>query len=262
MSKIQISNLQFSYLDNQIFRKLNFYLGEGKSLSIVGASGTGKTTLLKLLKGGMEYEGEILINDKLVGKGSGSGLKDSVLVVFRDSIFLCDTVKDELKFGLENMGLEPSEIQKRIDFMNDFFCVKNWFSRSVSSLNKVEKVLLMILSSAIMYPAYLAIDDLMCELSERNKILLVNYLKCISVTLINVTSDMEEVMYTDNLLCLYDGISAIDGQVLDVLKNETVLKRLGFSLPFIIDLSIKLNMYSLLDKIYFSKEVLVKDLWK
>ena len=73
---------------------------------------------------------------------------------------------------------------------------------------------------------------------------------------------MEDVLYTDYILCLYDGINAIDGKTLDVLKNEKILKRLGFTLPFMVDLSIQLELYGLITKTYLNKEELVKNLWK
>ena len=67
-----------------------------------------------------------------------------------------------------------------------------------------------------------------------------------------VTTDMEDVLYTDYIMCLYDGISAIDGKTLEVLKNEKLLKRLGFNLPFMLDLSIQLELYGLLNKSYLN----------
>jgi hypothetical protein len=63
-------------------------------------------------------------------------------------------------------------------------------------------------------------------------------------------------------MCLYNGISGIDGRTLDVLEEEKILKRLGFSLPFMIDLSIQLKLYGLINKTYLSKEAMVKNLWK
>ena len=73
---------------------------------------------------------------------------------------------------------------------------------------------------------------------------------------------MEDTIYTDYLLVLYDGINAIDGKSLDVLKNEKVLKRLGFDLPFYVDLSIQLELYGLINKMYLNKEAMVKNVWK
>ena len=72
----------------------------------------------------------------------------------------------------------------------------------------------------------------------------------------------EEVLYTDYILCLYNGISAIDGKTLDVLKNEQLLKRLGFNLPFMVDMSIQLIDYGMINKIYLNNELMVNKLWK
>ena len=109
---------------------------------------------------------------------------------------------------------------------------------------------------------FIAFDDILVNLDSKNKLLLFNYLNSNNINLINVTSDLEDVIYTDYILCLYDGTSAIDGRTLDVLENEKLLKRLGLSLPFIVDLSIQLKLYDLIDKIYLNKEMMVKDLWK
>ena len=94
------------------------------------------------------------------------------------------------------------------------------------------------------------------------KLLLLNYLNSKNILLINVTTNMEDVLYTDYVLCIYKGISAIDGKTLDVLENEKLLKRLGLSLPFMVDLSIQLKLYGLINKIYLNKEAMVKNLWK
>ena len=123
-------------------------------------------------------------------------------------------------------------------------------------------MLVKILSYALIKPSYIAIDDLLIDLNTRTKILLLNYLNSKEITLINVTSNMEDVLYTDYTLCLYDGISAIDGKTLDVLDNEKVLKRLGFDLPFMVDLSIQLQLYGLINRSYLNKEGMVDALWK
>ena len=99
-------------------------------------------------------------------------------------------------------------------------------------------------------------------MNTRTKILLLNYLNSKEIRLINVTSNMEDVLYTDYILCLYNGISAIDGRTLDVLENEKILKRLGFDLPFMVDLSIQLQLYGLINKSYLNKESMVDALWK
>ena len=57
-------------------------------------------------------------------------------------------------------------------------------------------------------------------------------------------------------------VNIFEGDTLSVLKTDNIIKRLGFSLPPVIDLSIELNHYEVLDKIYTKKEDLVNELWK
>lgn len=263
MGNIRIKNLSFSYSDKQtVFKDVNFFLNKDKTLSIIGPSASGKTTLLRILNGELEYKGEVIINGILVNNENFDALRKCIAVVFKETTFIADTVKDELRYPLENMNLSPEEIKSKIEEINDYFGINKILNKKVNSLSLNNQTLIKILSYAIMNPSYIALDDLLIDLDLRTKILLLNYLNSKKITLINVTTNMEDVLYTDYILCLYNGINAIDGKTLEVLKNEKILKRLGFDLPFMIDLSIQLQLYELIEKIYLNKEALVKDLWK
>lgn len=263
MGNMKLKNLKFSYDNKQIvFKDVNFTLKKDKSLSIIGTSGSGKTTLLKILNGELSYEGEVVINGLDVNAENFDALRKCIAVVYKDTGFLTDLVKDELKYSLENMNVDPKEIKKRLDEINDYFNINKLLNKKVRDLSLNNRTLVKILSYALIEPTYIALDDLLIDLDTRTKILLLNYLNTKNITLINVTTNMEDVLYTDYIMCLYDGISAIDGKTLDVLKNEKVLKRLGFNLPFMLDLSIQLELYGLLSRSYLNKEAMVKDLWK
>ena len=262
MGIVKITDLNFSYNDKEIFKCLNFTLKSNKTLSIIGTPNSGKTTLLKILNGDLAYKGSIFINGVEVLNENREALKNVFSVVFSDAKFFGDTVKEELRFSLENNNVDPKEISDRISEINTYFSINKILNKSLVNLSLNDQVLVKILSYAITYPSYLAIDDLLVYLKQRTKILLLNYLNSKNICLINVTSDIEDTLFTDYILCLYNGISAIDGKTLDVLKNEKILKRLGFTLPFYIDLSIQLELYGLINKIYLNKEMLVHDLWK
>ncbi len=98
---------------------------------------------------------------------------------------------------------------------------------------------------------------------EENKIQeIYKLLKENNILYINVTNNIEEVLYT-NYLIVYDKEKIlIEGSTIEVLKNEKLLKRVGLSLPFIVELSFLLKDYNLIDKIYLDKESLVGELWK
>ena len=263
MGNIRLKNLQFSYDDqHEVFKEVNFFLRKGATLSIIGTPGSGKTTLLRILNGELGYEGEVLINGIDVTQDNFEALRKCIAVVYRDSNFITELVKDELRYSLENINVSPKVIREKLNEINEFFGINKILNKSINNLNLNDRTLVKILSYAIMEPTYLALDDLLVDLDTRTKILLLNYLNSKDIMLINVTTNMEDVLYTDYMMCLYDGISAIDGKTLEVLKNEKILKRLGFSLPFMLDLSIQLELYGLISKTYLNKEGLVKNLWK
>ena len=83
-----------------------------------------------------------------------------------------------------------------------------------------------------------------------------------NILFVNFTNDIELSLYTDYLI-IYDKEKILmEGKTLDILKNEKLIKRLGLNLPFIVELSILLKDYGLVNDIYLDKESLVDKLWK
>ncbi len=81
------------------------------------------------------------------------------------------------------------------------------------------------------------------------------------IDFINVTNNSEEALLT-NYLIIYDRDKIlIEGNTLEVLKEEKLLKRLGISLPFMVELSLLLKDYDLIKDIYLDYEKLEGALW-
>ena len=97
------------------------------------------------------------------------------------------------------------------------------------------------------------------NMEQKNKIL--DLLKLRKINFVNITSDIEEVLYTDYLYVLNNTKVVMEGNTLGVLNNEKKLKRMGFALPFVVDLSMQLKLYGTLDNIETDMKVLVDKLW-
>lgn len=95
---------------------------------------------------------------------------------------------------------------------------------------------------------------------EINK--LYDYLKIHNILFINITNNIEEILYTKDLIIYDNNVIVAEGNTFELIKNDKLFRRLGFELPFIIHLSTLLNDYNLVNKIYYDKESLVGDLWK
>lgn len=86
-------------------------------------------------------------------------------------------------------------------------------------------------------------------------------LKKQNISYINVTSNVENAIYSDYIF-VYDGNKLVlEGNRNEVLKEEKTLKRLGYGLPFVVDLSIQLNYYDIFNKVYYDLDELVRALW-
>lgn len=104
--------------------------------------------------------------------------------------------------------------------------------------------------------------NVLSKLNDQEMKKLFDFLNINNIAFINITNNIERVLFT-NYLIIYDENKIIaEGNTIDLLKNEKLLKRLGFKLPFIIELSILLKDYNLINSIYLSKESLVGDIWK
>lgn len=86
-------------------------------------------------------------------------------------------------------------------------------------------------------------------------------LKKQNIKYINITNDIEETIYCDYILVYDNNNLVIDGKKETVLKEEKLLKKLGYGLPFVVDLSTQLNYYGVFAKTYYEMDDLVGDLW-
>lgn len=108
----------------------------------------------------------------------------------------------------------------------------------------------------------IVIDELYSLLNDNYKQKIIKYLKEKQITTIIFTNNKEDLLNADNVI-LFDGSKFLLSCSIETLyKEEKNLKRIGIGLPFIIDLSIRLKLYDLVDKIYFNPKDLSGDLWK
>jgi len=142
----------------------------------------------------------------------------------------------------------------------NYFAVENidstWY------LYKEDNIYLSIIFALLKRPEILVINDLLTWLSPERKEKIFAYASGNNISIINLTSDVEEIMYTNYLIVLGMNSVELEGNTLDVLKDEKKLCNLGFNLPFYFDLSLQLNYYNVLNDIYSSKETLESAIWK
>ena len=73
---------------------------------------------------------------------------------------------------------------------------------------------------------------------------------------------VNDVFNSEYIVFIYKGKIAMEGEVLSCLKEEKLIKRLGYKLPFMYDLSLQLNYYDVLDDIYLDYKDMENAIWK
>lgn len=217
---------------------LTFY--QGVDTFICGCSGSGKTTLLKVINNSCKYTGSVKRNGKIE-------------VVFNDFNFLNKTIKEEL--GYNNLA----ECDKKIV---DKFFLKSLLNKNIDDVSKSIKCLILICKSILNKPEIIFIDFLFMFMKEKDVLKVKKYLKKSKITLVCVSTNIEDALNYPYMIVINNGIVAIEGDTLQVLKEDKLLNRLGIGLPFYVDLSVKLKLYNLINDIYLTKEELENNLWK
>ena len=98
-------------------------------------------------------------------------------------------------------------------------------------------------------------NESLFNLRSNEKKSIIELLKKQNVNFVNITSNIEDSLLS-NYVIVYDE----DKKVLEG-NTEAVLKKLGYGLPFVVDLSIQLTYYDILDKVYYNMDKLTEDLW-
>ena len=266
MKKNIISVRELSY--KKILNDISFDIPEGAFVSISGSNNCGKTTLIKMLSGLISSNNMVMINGfKIESINKTKLFYDEGIVILNENInFLFDTVKDEIMFILDNIKMDEELKLNRYNSVLKLLNLSKYEKVNPNTLNRNNKILVLLALAIIHKPKILYLDDIdsMMSKSERKNIMnVLHYLnKKENMTIVMATSKLEMTLNTDYLYILSDGNLVLEGKPLDLLKDDNVINKLGLSIPFMVDLSVKLKDYDLIDNIILEMEGMVDLLWK
>lgn len=265
MKSVVVKNLDFSYKDKKVLNNVNFEIEDNSITTILGNNGSGKSTLVKILLGLLNSKGYIKINDQLLIKENFNNIRKQIGVVFEnpDNQFVAETVMDDIAFTLENMNIKKDNIRSKIEEVATYLNIKDILESDPHSLSGGKKQIVALASALVHEPKILILDEGLTYV-DNNELehiyqLLID-LKKKGMTIINVTHNIEETLFSDNVILLDKGKVAFSGTK-EELYNANISK-LGFDLPFVVELSNRLMFYNLIDKVYYDMEELVDALWK
>lgn len=261
---ISVKNLSYK----KIFSDISFDIKEGSFVTISGSNNCGKTTLIKLLSGLISTEkmikfGSLYLED--INK-TKLFLDEGIVILNEKFNFIFDSVKDEISFVLDNLDLSIEDKENRYDTVVNLLGLKKYESSNPNTLNRNDKILVLLALSIIHKPKVLFLDDITLMMSKKEKKKVLNVLTTLNkewnMTIVMTTTKLEETLTSDYLYILNNGKIALEGKPLEVLKEDNVINKLGLNMPFMIDLSIKLKDYDLIKDTVLDMEGMVDLLWK
>jgi len=227
MPIIELKNISHSYQTKEILS--NFYLSveANKTTCLLGSSGCGKTTILRLIAGlEKPQKGSIIIDNQEVTKGScliKTPDKREIGFVFQDlALWPHFTVFKNIAFGLSENKIP--NIDEKVNSILEFFNLHEHSNKYPHQLSGGQQQLVAIARSLVMNPKILLMDEPLANLDVKLKRKILNYINEIKskykITIVYVTHDHKEAFsISDQIVVLNNGNIEDNGSINDI-KNS------------------------------------------
>ncbi|NLK62607.1 MAG: ATP-binding cassette domain-containing protein [Fusobacteria bacterium] len=202
-----------------ILNNINFKIDKGEFVYLVGASGSGKSTIFKLIYRDIRAtKGKVLIKGTDITKLRNRAvafLRRKIGVAFQDfQLIETRTVYKNISYSLEIIGKSRKEIDERIEEILKFIDMENKKFEIVSELSIGEKQRISIARAIINNPDILLCDEITANLNEeikKNILMLLFKLKDIGTTIIFATHDKELIKdFPQRIIELDEGVVVYD----------------------------------------------------
>jgi energy-coupling factor transport system ATP-binding protein len=212
---IKVQNLSFKYSksDFPILRRVNFEIPTGELVLVSGATGSGKSSLLKCLNGlipqfsGGEISGKIALNSVQALGRPAHDLAETVGYVNQqpEGSFACDTVEEELAFGLEQLGWAQKAMRDRVQEIAKQFEITDLLARPLLELSGGQQQRVAMASAMAAGQKILLLDEPTSALDQTTTKMVLNLLKTLvkehGVTVLLAEHRIERVLpFVDSVL--------------------------------------------------------------
>lgn len=225
---LKINDITFRYGNgNEVLKDLSMSISKGSKVAIVGESGCGKTTLVKLLLGFYEPEkGSILFGEKILGEFSKKYLREEIAYVSQEVYMFSDTLRNNILLNEDNVTDEEiMEICKRC-------CLDEFVQRlplgldtnieeNGNNLSGGEKQRLAIVRALIKKPSILILDEATSNLDVLTEKSIINTIGSLKndITIIIIAHRLSTVLDCDNIFLLENGRVVANGTHLQMMNS-------------------------------------------
>lgn len=254
-SILKTSEIRYSYPKSDarwILDGVSISVEQGEYVLLCGASGSGKSTLCRMLNGliphfyGGTLHGEIAVSGLTTANTSVGTLFEHVGIVFQnpEAQLFNRTVKREIVFGLESLGLPREDIEMRLSKIVETTHIQNLLARNPHDLSGGEQQLVSIAAILALQPKLIVLDEPYANLDPFNVDRVRDLLKKINQTGVGIIISEHRLRYAVNdvqrMIVLHQGRVILDGSPAQVLTQD--VESVGLELPLAVSASRRLNL--------------------
>ena len=232
---------------------VSFSIPAGKRTCIVGANGSGKSTVASILsgltapdEGTVTFLGTTVVNDGQVDFEAYKTVRPQLGLVFQnpEDQIICSVVADDIAFGLENLQVPSDQITPLVEQQITLGTLTEFASENPQMLSGGQQQRVAISGALVMKPQILILDEPSAALDvvHRNNVMgLVEKLRAAGKTIVHVTHFMDEVVSADHVIALDDGHVAFEGTPEALFEQHELVECLHLEEPFAYQVAHALN---------------------
>ena len=208
MKIFELDNLGFVSPEKMILEGISLSIKEGEHLTITGPSGSGKSSLLKLLAALVSpSSGQLFYQGQEMGDLDPVAYRREVSYCFQQPVLFGQTVRDNVAFPFEIRQI-PFDQERVLTALARLDLGPEFLDKPIKDLSGGEKQRVALVRNLLFEPKVLLLDEVSSGLDEKTKILLRTFLKDLhqeGVTLIEVTHDQQEIEAAERLVTIVGG---------------------------------------------------------
>ena len=252
---IECIDLSFFYGNSQEDKNkpaidgLNLQIEKGEFLVILGKNGSGKSTLAKhinsilLPSGGKMFVAGL---DTSIDKNLWEIRKKAGMVFQNpDNQIVATIVEEDVAFGLENLGVESSEIRRRVDEALKKVGMYEYRKHAPHMLSGGQKQRVAIAGILAMKPECIVLDEPTAMLDPIGRNEVIDTIKDINkkdgITIVLITHYMEEAIEADRIVVMDRGKEVLQGTPREIFSQVEKMKETGLDVPQITELAYELS---------------------
>lgn len=249
---IELNDVTFSYLTdydehtvkNTVINGISLEISRGEFVAVLGHNGSGKSTLAKMLNAiNLPESGKVYVDGMDTSDENNLfDIRKRVGMVFQnpDNQIVATVVEEDVAFALENIGVEPAKIRRRVDEALKTVGMYEYREHAPHKLSGGQKQRIAIAGVLAMKPECIVLDEptaMLDPIGRREIMATISELNSMGVTIVLITHYMDEAARAKRVIVMDSGEIIMDDTPKRVFSQMDRLKSLGLDVPQVTELT-------------------------